>query len=823
MEGFESRDSNQEAASSIPQDLNHLQLNSSGEVFDASQYAFFGKDSVEEVELGGLDEEEEAPVDEEEFLYNRQEGDISLSDIDDLSLTFEKLHKDVSGPRGAGVFGDRGSRESSSAAEWVQEHFPNWIDEEIVDAESTEDGKRWSSHPYSSARPAESMLPLYRTSSYPEPQQQQLQQQQQHHQHFSSEPILVPKSAFTSYPPPGGRPQQASPNRQASHLNPYLSGGPQGGLSSPNLSPYSSSQLQLNGLPHGPHFGGNLPQLNPGLSNSLPQKQWANQSGVYGDHPGLLNNLLQQQLAHQNGLMPPQLMHQQQSQPQDPRLHHPVQPPFNHLPAMQSQLFNPHLSASPPLMSKFEAMLGMGDLGDQRPKSAQKGRPNMRFSQHGFDTGSHRREGGWPQFRSKYMTAEEIENILRMQLAATHSNDPYVDDYYHQFCLARKSAGAKLKHHFCPTQLRDLPPRARANTEPHAFLQVDALGRVPFSSIRRPRPLLEVEPPNSSSPGNTEQKVSEKPLEQEPMLGARVAIEDGLCLLLDVDDIDRFLQFSQLQDGGTQLRCRRQALLEGLAGSLQLVDPLGNNGPTVGLHKDDLVFLRLVSLPKGQKLLAKYLQLLFTGGELMRVVCMAIFRHLRFLFGSYPTDPGAAETTSVLARVVSSCARGMDLGALSACLAAVVCSSEQPPLRPLGSPAGDGASLILNSVLERATELLTDPHAASNYNMTNRQLWQASFDEFFGLLTKYCVNKYDTVMQSLLMQAPPNVAVIGSDAARAIGREMPVELLRASLPHTDEHQRQLLMDFTQRSMPIGASNSHDGGNGAHMNSESVLS
>ncbi|PQM41105.1 protein PAT1 homolog 1 [Prunus yedoensis var. nudiflora] len=144
-------------------------------------------------------------------------------------------------------------------------------------------------------------------------------------------------------------------------------------------------------------------------------------------------------------------------------------------------------------------MLGMGDPRDQRPKSAQKVRLNMRFSQYGFDTGSHRSDGGWPQFRSKYMTADEIESILRMQLAATHSNDPYVDDYYHQYCLARKSAGAKLKHHFCPTNLRDLPPRARANTEPHAFLQVDALGRVPFSSIRRPRPLLEVEPPNSSS------------------------------------------------------------------------------------------------------------------------------------------------------------------------------------------------------------------------------------------------------------------------------------------------------------------------------------
>ncbi|VVA27477.1 PREDICTED: PAT1 homolog [Prunus dulcis] len=828
MEGFESRGSIQEATCSVPQDLNQLQLNTSGDaVFDASQYAFFGKDSVEEVELGGLDEEE-APVgfDEEEFLYDREQGDVSLSDIDDLSLTFEKLNKDVSGTRRAGVIGDRGSRESSSAAEWAQEHFPNWIDEDILDAESLQDGKRWSSQPFSSsARPTES-LPLYRTSSYPEPQQQQQQQQQpHHHQHFSSEPILVPKSGFTSYPPPGGISQQASPNRQSSHLNPYLAGGPQGGLSSPNHSPYSNSQLQMTGLPHGSHFGGNLPQLTSGISaNSRPLKQWANQSGAYGDHPSLLNNLLQQQLSHQNGLMPPQLMHQPQPQPQPPRLHHPVQPSFNQLSVMQSQLFNPHLSPSPPLMSKFEAMLGMGDPRDQRPKSAQKVRLNMRFSQYGFDTSSHRSDGGWPQFRSKYMTADEIESILRMQLAATHSNDPYVDDYYHQYCLARKSAGAKLKHHFCPTNLRDLPPRARANTEPHAFLQVDALGRVPFSSIRRPRPLLEVEPPNSSSPGNTEQKVSEKPLEQEPMLAARVTIEDGLCLLLDVDDIDRFLQFNQLQDGGIQLKRRRQALLEGLATSLQLVDPLGNNGHTVGpVPKDDLVFLRLVSLPKGRKLLAKYLQLLFPGGELMRIVCMAIFRHLRFLFGTLPSDSRTAEISNILARVVSSCVRGMDLGALSACLAAVVCSSKQPPLRPLGSPAGDGASLILNSVLERATELLTDPHAASNYNVTNRALWQASFDEFFGLLTKYCVNKYDSIMQSRLMEAPPNVPVIGADTAISFSREMPVELLRASLPHTDEHQRQMLLDFTQRSMPIGASNSRDGGNGTHMNSESVLS
>lgn len=56
-------------------DLLEFSLYAAGEVFDASQYAFFGQDSVEEVELGGLEDEEEAAVglEEEEFLYNKEE------------------------------------------------------------------------------------------------------------------------------------------------------------------------------------------------------------------------------------------------------------------------------------------------------------------------------------------------------------------------------------------------------------------------------------------------------------------------------------------------------------------------------------------------------------------------------------------------------------------------------------------------------------------------------------------------------------------------------------------------------------------------------
>ncbi|CAJ1958072.1 unnamed protein product [Sphenostylis stenocarpa] len=71
-----------------------------------------------------------------------------------------------------------------------------------------------------------------------------------------------------------------------------------------------------------------------------------------------------------------------------------------------------------------------------------------------------------------------------------------------------------------------------------------------------------------------------------------------------------------------------------------------------------------------------------------------------------------------------------------------------------------------------------------NYNMGNSSFWQASFDEFFGLLTKYCMNKYHSIMQSMLVQGTSNVDYVGLDAAKANSREMPVELLRASLPLT---------------------------------------
>ncbi|KAJ8506667.1 hypothetical protein OPV22_007553 [Ensete ventricosum] len=121
-------------------------------LFDASQYAFFGKEVMEEVELGciednGRDNAGFIGIDDEyhfSTIGDREEAEVldSLSDADDLASTFAKLNRVVNDPRTAGVIGDRGSssRESSSTWDWTQEgDYLNWIDQRILDAENIQE------------------------------------------------------------------------------------------------------------------------------------------------------------------------------------------------------------------------------------------------------------------------------------------------------------------------------------------------------------------------------------------------------------------------------------------------------------------------------------------------------------------------------------------------------------------------------------------------------------------------------------------------------------------------------------------------------------
>ncbi|GAB2242840.1 hypothetical protein Droror1_Dr00019615 [Drosera rotundifolia] len=773
-------------------------------VFDASQYAFFGQNVGEDVHWGGLEEEEDGVTlnefDGDEYhLFDQDENASmgSLSDIDDMATIFSKLNRVVAGPKSPGIVGDRGSGsgsfsgESSSTTERTDSEYGGWLEQCMLEGQHALHGKRWSSQPDPSSSLLGDFRHLYRASSYPE---QQLQQQQMH-QYFSNKPLLAPKSSFTSLPPPNDRVRQHLSHRHSLPPNiPSVTAGRQLIFSEQNCAPMSDSGLLLGGLSHGhsSRYDVGLPsRLTLGHQvNTAHQNQWMSRAGLlHGDQSDLLNNVMQQHLPHLNDPTLATLMSpRQQMQLQ---LQHRVQP-ITHFPVLQQQMLGAHLSLPLQVLRKYEAMPGLDDMRDRRPKSSW-GKQNNRFSRHGSDKA--REKSLSIKISSKYMTSEEIVNIVKLQ-HTSRSNDPFVEDYYHQACLAKRESGLRLKNQFYPMHLKDLGSRSRSKADPLGHPSLDSLATLAVSTIRKPGPLLNAD---SLSSGSSDETSGTKRLEQEPFFATRVTIEDSLSLLLDVEDIDRVLQCNPPQDGGNQLKRRRQILLEALATSIQLVDPLKDAGRASGITpSDDVIFLRIVYVPKGQKLFTRYLKLLVPGGELARIVCMAIFRHLRSLFGCLPPDPGAAETTLNLTKAVSACIGDMDLNALGACLAAVVCSSEQPPLRPLGSPAGDGASFLLKAVLDRATTLLTTHHiAGGNCSLPNRTLWRASFDAFFSLLTKYCLSKYDVALQLATSD------IIGSVTARAatISKEMPVEVLRASLPHTDELQKQLLADIARRPCP----------------------
>lgn len=52
-----------------------------------------------------------------------------------------------------------------------------------------------------------------------------------------------------------------------------------------------------------------------------------------------------------------------------------------------------------------------------------------------------------------------------------------------------KNVGGRF---FAPDVLRELAPAERAGGEPQAYAKLEGLGKVAFSNLRRPKPLMEV-------------------------------------------------------------------------------------------------------------------------------------------------------------------------------------------------------------------------------------------------------------------------------------------------------------------------------------------
>lgn len=415
-------------------------------------------------------------------------------------------------------------------------------------------------------------------------------------------------------------------------------------------------------------------------------------------------------------------------------------------------------------------------------------------------------EGGRTRYQSRCMATEEIDQILRIQWAATHPTDrpAYEHDYYMQAWLA-KNLPTALKEPLRPRALRGLQDADKAGRDAIAFVQLDGLGRVPFSNLKTPKPLLDVSAPTPVAHGDDDEDVPAKPLELEPMLAARQMMEDGLCVLLDIDDVDRLLAASPAKDERKLLIERRNLLVDTFGATLRLSktpEMMGGEGAT------DLVFQRITCLPKGRVLLARFMPVAGQNEALVARMVWAVFRNLRALFTPAADGPpegckgaGAIADATVQAvrrlkrpEHVCGCLVAVAAGAATAAAASGSTPAEggRPPLANTGQ--AHGAVRVLEAVLVRAQELGlgaapgddgADKGKGAAVSEETGQLWQGAFAAFFMLLNAHLgavVAARKTVsgaaVQTLLEQAVP-LAILNALMAHATSAQQ--EQLRESV------------------------------------------
>ncbi|CAL8464049.1 g3584 [Coccomyxa elongata] len=444
-------------------------------------------------------------------------------------------------------------------------------------------------------------------------------------------------------------------------------------------------------------------------------------------------------------------------------------------------------------------------------------------------------------YGSKHMSTDEIEQILRIQWKSLHSGVPYHEDYYYQAYVNKHRAGRNTRW-FTPEGLRELGPSEKVGMEPMAYVKLEGLGKIPFSNIRRPRPLMDLEAKQPASDEDGEAEGAEtaavrRRLEDEPLLAARIVVEDCLNLLLDVDDIDRMWAASGAQRDNRAALCqRRSLLLKAVTRNLRIPD--APKLPAEGAG--DGVFLRLMALPKGRGMLTRALRLLYAPLSLSESVpgapvadpaslqiAWALLRNVRTLFGRASSvgqkgapRPGAVneeiaaqaaerdiEVTSNMAVSAAELLKRLDSGpAVNGCMAALVAgdlmvapgagASRADCLLPLYVP-GERAherhawlSDILIALLQRAQELGLAEYASErraapdNAAAADGKAWRSHFGVFFTLVLEHV-----STLVEVFTMANAAGAMEAADYARQI---VPVNLVRNLLPHATDPQREQL-------------------------------
>ena len=291
-------------------------------------------------------------------------------------------------------------------------------------------------------------------------------------------------------------------------------------------------------------------------------------------------------------------------------------------------------------------------------------------------------------------------------------------------------------------------------------------------------------------------------LEQEPLLAARIMIEDGMCLLLDVDDIDRQVEEGVAAEAPAAMARRRDFLLEGLAGTLRVPATPVLNAQARKRGDSDAVFERIATLHKGRVMLAKLLPRLRSGCSAAASLVWAVMRHSPTLLkegekaavaaaaaagNEASANNSAAELAKETAVAMSNLSYAATSSAIEALASAAMAADAAGSLPSFAAASGPGAGMasLARAVLEQGSRLGI---LGADYDASPE--WSDCFTTLFNILDAHLatLEKYHVAAKGGEKKLAASIA----ERAGAEKLELPRDLLRACVPHCTAEQRETI-------------------------------
>jgi len=380
---------------------------------------------------------------------------------------------------------------------------------------------------------------------------------------------------------------------------------------------------------------------------------------------------------------PPQQPHPQQAPPQQPQPQHP-HPQQAQRSEEDDQLFSPDqfpaLSRNPPQLQQTPTR-GIPIPGSNKhtnwvPKQQSpvnsfiESQSPSRGNYNAASPNRGNRPNGQYRIRWKeskeYMSAEEIDSIIRMQETQLQSvgTNTYAEDYYQQTFLLRKkqqeaaqvgqNASVVLHKPLFESNpaLKGVPSNLTSslnNSTPVSSSPMKrgpdplegVLGRIPSHSVRAPRPLISLKSltvHDHNDLNNVEVNTGANKAIQSLLL----TIENTFNTLLDIDDIDLLLNNPQSSShfNMQQIRQKRDELTQELFKSLNVNIPqnlmpnqrMGTPNELPGIlhfYPEDELFISLLLVHKGKKLILRCLPVMYPNQVL--AVFYSIMRNFSIL------------------------------------------------------------------------------------------------------------------------------------------------------------------------------------------------